>query len=121
MDPRLEVTLALLAGFIIRIGVPLLLTVLLVLFLRGMDARWKQESAQLEPGEAGQEFWAKTAQTPCWDVHNCLPEKRDSCPAYAHQEVPCWQVFRSPDGPLKEACLDCAVFHNAPIPLAAAD
>jgi hypothetical protein len=121
MDPRLETTLALLTGFGIRIVVPLLLTVLLVVFLRRIDAHWQEESIQLGTDEAGREFWAKTAQTPCWEVRNCPPEKRESCPAYAHQEFPCWQVFRSPDGPLKEACLDCAVFHNAPIPLAAAD
>lgn len=121
MDPRLEATLLLLTGSVFRIGVPLLLTVLLVLFLRSLDARWKEESSQLKPEGAGRQFWVETSQTPCWDVHHCTPERRESCPAHAHQEVPCWQVFRSPDGPLKEACLDCAVFRNAPIPLAAAD
>ena len=121
MDPRLEVILALLTGSVMRLGLPLLVTVLLVLFLRHLDARWKEEAIQHETEGAGQEFWARTSQTPCWDVHNCKPEMRESCPAYAHQDVPCWQVFRSPDGPLKEDCLDCAVFRNAPIPLAAAD
>lgn len=121
MDPRLEVILALLTGSVFRLGLPLLLTVLLVLLLRKLDARWTAESSQLETEGASEPFWARTSQTPCWDVHNCPPEMRESCPAHAHQEIPCWQVFRSPDGPLKESCLDCAVFRNAPIPLAAAD
>ena len=121
MDPRLEVILVILASFVIRIGIPLLVTALLVLFLGRLDARWKEEAGEFAAAKTGAETEARLAQTPCWEVHNCSAERRASCPAYAHQEVPCWQVFRSPTGALKATCLDCAVFRNAPLPLAAAD
>lgn len=128
MDPRLEAILVLSAGFVIRIALPLLLTALIVLFLRQLDARWTEEAEALEPQETGAGTGERQAQpqggasrTPCWEVRDCPPERREGCPAYARQGVPCWQVFRSREGALKEDCLGCAVFHNAPIPLAAAD
>jgi hypothetical protein len=113
MDPRLEVLLVFLASFVIRIGLPLLITVLLVRWLGELDRRWKEEAGQFIAEEASREIEENNAQAPCWAVRNCAPERRESCPAYARQETPCWQVFRTRDGHLKEICMDCEVFRHA--------
>jgi len=35
-------------------------------------------------------FWE--AKTPCWEMLRCPEEIRDECPAFKHQDVPCWQI-----------------------------
>jgi len=113
LDPRLEVLLVFLASFVIRIGLPLLITVLLVRWLGELDRRWKEEAGQFIAEETNREINENIAQELCWEVRKCAPERRERCPAYAHQETPCWQVFRTRDGQLKEICLDCEVFRHA--------
>jgi hypothetical protein len=103
---------ALLLGLLLRIGIPAGVTVLLVMWLRRLDAHW-QKQAQAQPRTI-----PLAVNSGCWDVHNCPPEKRAHCKAYAHPETPCWQVFRSTDGTLREACLGCEVFRSAPVPAA---
>jgi hypothetical protein len=49
-------------------------------------------------------------------MKGCSEEKRQNCPAFSQTGVPCWQVFRTKNGLLKEACLECEVFRQAPIP-----
>jgi hypothetical protein len=96
-------------GVLLRIGLPVALTVILVALLRRLDARWQQEGAVAAP--------IKAANTRCWETHGCSPENRAACPAYAHPETPCWQLFRSKDGLLREKCLGCQVFQKAPAPV----
>jgi len=35
-------------------------------------------------------FWE--AKTPCWEMLRCPEEIRDECPAFKHQDMPCWQI-----------------------------
>lgn len=109
--------LALALGLLARIGIPFLVTILVVGWLRNLDARWQEQAGKemapypvSRPGNSG-----------CWKVKNCSPEKRASCKACAHRDQPCWQVFREPDGRLRESCLGCEVFSNAPMPVPAGD
>jgi len=39
---------------------------------------------------AGGGFWE--GKTPCWEMFRCPKEIRDECPAYLHQQLPCWQI-----------------------------
>jgi hypothetical protein len=95
-------TLALLA----RLALPIVITLVLVFFLRKLDARW-QEEAQHEP---------PTVEKPeCWKSKGCSAEQRANCPAFSSSQ-PCWQVYRQPNGYLNEKCLTCKVFIDAPIP-----
>lgn len=98
--------LAIIVGLLVRLGLPVLITLVVVVLLHKLDARWQAESRQLA---------VYNQQSPCWEVKNCPPEKQAQCLA-AHGEEPCWQVFRTADGTLKEECLSCDVFIEAPIP-----
>jgi hypothetical protein len=106
----LEILGAFLAGLLLRFGIPLAVTVLLAWGLRRMDSRWREEARLRQAGAVG----AALRQVRCWEDKACPPERRESCPAYPQPETPCWQVFRAQDGRLREACLSCEVFLEAP-------
>lgn len=99
--------LALAAGLFLRLALPIGLTVFFIYILRRLDARWQQE-AELLPAEP-------LDQQKCWEIKNCPPEQIASCAAYGSDE-PCWQVHRLQNGYLREECLSCKVFVQAPLP-----
>lgn len=99
-------SLYLLAGLLLRLAIPILGTVLLVLFLRKLDKQWQTE-AELHP--------PLIDKPECWKIKGCTPQQSESCKA-PQSELPCWQVNRLPNGYLHEECLSCQVFTEAPIP-----
>lgn len=108
-------SVAVVMGFLMRLGIPLALTALLVWWLQKLDARWQMDAEQARrQAESGPSLTPPAPR--CWDVRGCSPERRANCPAFARTDVPCWQVFRDGRGPLKEACLECLVFKKAPVP-----
>ena len=98
--------LALIDGLLIRLAIPIALTALLIFFLRKLDAHWQTEAELPQP----------TAQAiECWKIKNCTAEQRKICVAY-QATLPCWQAKRLPNGYLREECLSCEVFIEAPMP-----
>ncbi len=95
-----------LAGFVLRLTIPIVGTVLLVLILRRLDARWQAEAKRSPAIENKQE---------CWKVMGCSTEQMENCPAVT-SPLPCWQVNRLPNGYLNEKCMTCKVFIDAPVP-----
>lgn len=103
------------AGVLVRIGIPVALTVALIWVFGQLDARWKREAA-LHQGERPA-LASQVRNSGCWQYQGCSEENRKRCPAYAQLDMPCWQVFRKEDGRLKERCIGCQVFANAPVPV----
>ena len=95
-----------LMGVVLRLAIPILGTVLLVFFLRKLDKRWQAE-AELHPQSID--------KPECWKLNGCTPQQTENCEAYA-SKLPCWQVYRLPNGYLNEDCLSCQVFTEAPVP-----
>lgn len=98
--------LALLTGLLLRLALPIAGTATLIYFLRKLDARWQAEAA-LPPIPA--------PKIECWQIKGCSAAQKSNCAA-ASSALPCWQVFRQPNGYLQEACISCPVFIHAPIP-----
>jgi hypothetical protein len=98
--------LAIIAGLLIRLALPIVGTGILIYFLRKLDAHWQTE-AQLPP------ITAQKAE--CWKIKDCSPEQRKKCVAVS-SPLPCWQVYRLPNGYLREECITCEVFIDAPLP-----
>ena len=98
--------LAILTGFLVRLAIPIAGTGILIYFLRKLDAHWQAE-AQLPP-TPGQ-------KVECWKVKGCPSEQREACVAFSSL-LPCWQVYRKPNGYLQEECISCEVFIDSPIP-----
>ena len=98
--------LAILTGLLLRLAIPIAGTGIVIYFLRRLDAHWQAE-AQIP---------AKPApKAECWNIRGCSASQREQCPA-ASSPLPCWQVFRQPNGYLQEKCISCEVFIHAPIP-----
>jgi hypothetical protein len=100
------VAFAILVGLIVRLGVPVLVTVLAVVALRQLDARWQAEAKSMP---------LKVEKPRCWQAQGCAPSDRKACAGFK-SPLPCWQVFRLPSGYLNEKCLGCKVFAEAPLP-----
>jgi len=96
-------------GLVLRLIIPVVITLALVYFLRRLDARWQAEAEQL--------LLLPVVEKPkCWETCGCSVDERINCPGYQTNQ-PCWQAFRNEDGHLKERCLDCNVFRHAPAPV----
>lgn len=106
MDMLITILLVLF-GAMLRLLVPLALTVLVVIALRRLDARWQVEA------EREQQILIRD-ETPC------LKQQGVSIATIkghmAEGDRPCWQTHRLPNGRLQEDCLTCEVFLDAPMP-----
>ena len=98
--------LSVLAGFAIRLAVPILFTIIIVRILRGLDERWQSEGSNLPP---------PSDKPACWEIKECPPELRKDCAGFT-SPLPCWQARRMPNGYLREECLGCKIFLGAPAP-----
>lgn len=98
--------LAVILGLLVRLALPILVTALVIAFLRQLDARWQSE-ARYAP--------LKVEKPQCWKIKECTPAQRKVCPAFK-SPMPCWQVFRLPNGYFREKCLTCDVLAMAPLP-----
>ncbi len=107
----------LLFGLILRLGIPLGVTMLLGWVLRRLDAQWQREGEALRPAATASE--EDLFGLPCWQIRDCPAAVREACPAYRQSEIPCWELLRGPDGRLQQKCLSCQVFRSAPMPVAA--
>ena len=103
--------LVVILGLLARFGLPIAVTLLIVLWMRRLDEQWKKQAEWELPFSR-----SRAKNTGCWLANRCSPERRASCPAYAHPEMPCWQVYRDMDGHLLDSCLDCNVFRGALVP-----
>lgn len=98
--------LAVILGFLVRLALPIIVTALAIFLLRQLDARWQSEAR----------YAALTVEKPeCWKTKACTPAQQKVCPA-VKSAMPCWQVFRLPNGYLREQCLSCDVLIRAPLP-----
>jgi hypothetical protein len=106
----MSVVLTFVIGLLLRLGIPLAVTALVLYLLHRLDARWRKEALALPVVASGR---------PCWEIKGCTEDKKKNCPAAAQPNIPCWQVFRAKDGVMKETCLGCDVFRQAPVPVRA--
>ena len=98
--------LSILAGFAIRLAVPVLVTIIIVRLLRGLDERWQSEASSMP---------APAEKPACWEIKECPPELQKECPGFT-SPLPCWQARRMANGYLREECLACKVFLGTPTP-----
>lgn len=51
--------------------------------------------------------------TPCWEIRNCSPEKRETCSAYVDNTTPCWERDDIACASEPGRCLNCEFFAKA--------
>jgi hypothetical protein len=94
-------------GIALRIGIPLVVTLIAAYFLRSLDAQWQKQAAAEKP---------KPGPALAWKNADCVLQQNDPYVIAANPDKPCWQAFRQENGYLNDACLGCKVFQRAPIP-----
>ncbi len=108
------------AILVLRILVPLGITLILGYLLNRLCERWQAEA------EAGSRTWVQTERAaegmrpalriapppdaPCWVVQDCDPPSRANCPAYLQSEIPCWLARLKAEGALPSSCPTCPLF-----------
>jgi len=112
MEP-LSGTLMIVGWFLLRFGLPLVVTITICWLLQKLDNRWQNDS--LESKEPVHIRKLTTIMN-CWLYHDCPKKQRLQCTAYQNPDIPCWQHFRSSDGNLKNRCVVCPVFKSTPAP-----
>lgn len=102
--------------FVLRLGIPLGVTVLISWGLRRLDRKWQSE-AETQRIQAGAPVTAGEPETaprqPCWLFRNCPEERRLGCPAYSDQRLPCWLARLRAEGRLPALCPDCDLFRTS--------
>jgi hypothetical protein len=99
-------------GLLIRLGIPILVTVLITIWLRRLDEKWKREAEQASLSAARQR---RVKGANCWELNNCAPAKRVNCPAFAKPQIPCWTQFTEANGQIRKSCEGCHVYQTAPV------
>jgi hypothetical protein len=107
---ELQITAAVIAGFILRIGVPIGITFLLGSFLRKLDSRWREEAKQ-EAIEMQMIIQRKTLlnlwlEQPCHEIKNCSPQERENCRAISQLDQTCWEIHQI-NGSMASRCQQC--------------
>ncbi len=104
----MDAAVTVLVGLLLRLGIPIAVTAVILALLYTLDKRWQKQARALPVVPSGKR---------CWEVKRCSEEAKKNCPAAAQPDAPCWYVFKGRDGVMKEACLDCKVFRRAPVPV----
>lgn len=121
MTPVTE-TFTMIALFVLRLGVPIAITILVTWGLRRLDARWQAEAeAQLASQAVTAGRFVPAAmkaplakQTPCWEYRNCAEAKKSCCAAARDSDLPCWMARLRADGRLPGGCYGCILFRTRP-------
>ncbi len=121
--------------FILRLGVPLLITLAIGYVLGRLDAKWQAEAeaerqaemqaqaakaqTPLKPSAPAAPYqlparqplagWAM-AGTPCWSLKGCTEATKAACPATRQPSVPCWAARLNAEGQLPQACQSCQLY-----------
>lgn len=100
-------TLVLIGMFVLRVAVPIALTIAL--------GKWLER--KLNPREQAQEVKPQaTARASniiplhCWDVKRCDPAMRAQCAAFKHPDLPCWLAIQAEGGKVREECFTCPFY-----------
>jgi hypothetical protein len=115
--------------FILRIGVPLAITVGIGYVLTRLDAKWQAEAdQQAQEQQAVQRKQSSlpasgfqvpvgkpaglmaTAGPPCWSLKGCTEAMKAQCAACHQPGTPCWMARTNAEGRLPAKCKGCELY-----------
>ena len=129
---QLEAVLIILGMFLVRLGIPVAVIVVVSYWLRRVDARWAVEASAYQRAKAWEGYplafpalvQKPAIEPPCWERRGCSPVQRTQCAAGQQPCLPCWLARLRQDGKLPAACTGCAIFAlpvTPPVTVAADD
>lgn len=107
---------------VLRLGVPIAVTIGIVWGLRRLDGRWQADAQARHASRVVAEglvapedvISPMAAERPCWSENGCPPEKKRLCAACSATDIPCWMARLRADGKLPARCYGCARFKTRP-------
>jgi hypothetical protein len=102
--------------FVVRLGVPVAITLLLIWGFRQIDRRWLGTSKTVVPAPlVGLTANAETGECnpalgPCWEFKACPEAKREKCVVYQTKAERCWLCHLQTDGRVPGQCRTCGLF-----------
>ena len=107
--------------FALRCVFPLALTIVIGYLMNRLVDRWEAEEAiSLQEGieivqetKSSEGIKLPVVTLPCWLVRKCDPVKRDNCPAFKQQGIPCWQARLRVEGQMPDTCPTCPIYAQA--------
>jgi hypothetical protein len=115
--------LAITGMFIVRLGVPLAITLAVGYLLRRLDAKWQAEAWAQSAASPAQNKNTVLAQqppdnpgSPCWVLKACGASVRAQCAAPQQPQIPCWMARLRAEGRLPPQCYHCDLFAPRPMP-----
>ena len=104
--------------FVLRLLIPLAITVAVGFWLRRLDAKWQAEArARLAASRAQSEDMVepelelfRVVEPPCWVQKDCPEDVYTRCPALKTPDIPCWLARYRTDGVVPAKCYRCQLF-----------
>ncbi len=110
MSELLE-ALVVLVMFVIRIGVPIAVTLAFGYWLeKKLRPREEPAAVRVHPLRA----YSPTGSH-CWDARHCASTQRALCAATRHPELPCWLALQVEGIKVREQCFTCAFYKTEAI------
>ncbi len=112
LPDTLTESLTVLGMFVVRIGVPVAITLVLGWWLEKKlrPPETDQNSKIIQLDTARQAKSSKVIQLHCWDFKHCDAAHVAQCAAYKHPELPCWLAIQVEGGKVREECFTCALY-----------
>ncbi len=89
--------------FVLRIGVPILITLMLGAWLKHfLEEREAKVMPEPQP--------LTLAAQHCWEVKQCPETEQARCAAKQRPDLPCWLALQVNGTGLKEGCYTCPIF-----------
>ena len=105
-------TLVILGLFVLRLGVPVALTIAIC---HGLDQLSQKRAAQLASQKQARlraviQEGRVVRQLQCWEIKRCDETARAQCPAHQRPNLPCWLALQLAGCQLSEECLTCSLY-----------
>ena len=122
----MDMVIAVIGLFVLRLGVPLALMVLLSWVVSRYVQREEAREALSQGGPASADETQPAIAEPvipvgaassCWAIKGCSAEERESCPATLRPGLPCWLAKQLVTGSLSATCEQCAVYQEGLVAL----
>ncbi|MDH7490587.1 MAG: hypothetical protein QHH80_13920 [Anaerolineae bacterium] len=109
----MESVLAVIGLFVLRMGVPIVVMVLLSWGVSVYVQREEARALEAEKRAALAQAAAAAAPSACWDVKGCSDEAKADCPAVKRPDLPCWLAKQLATGRLSPTCEACAMYQKS--------
>ena len=113
MDRVLEV-LVIVGLFLLRLGIPIIITLAVGYLLRRLDAKWEAEAQENSQSSTTPQM--ASTRKPCWEEKGCTEQQMAQCPACKWHDLPCWMARLRVENKLPTACIDCPRFTSKRTP-----